>query len=93
MKYYYHPNMPAGDSATCPPSWQGQPTPPPIHEELAQYEREKAAKKELRRCSNGLGAGLLFVQGIGTVLALLIPALVDSFFPGASTHGGVYYDA
>ncbi|MBR3844029.1 MAG: CPBP family intramembrane metalloprotease, partial [Clostridia bacterium] len=108
MKYYYHPNMsaggptPAGQVPQAPSSqpWQGQPAPGgqvssqmPFSGAYAQREREQAAKKEIRRDANGLGAGLLFVQAIGTVLVLLIPGLLNLFFPGASQNGGIYYDA
>ena len=54
---------------------------------------QKQAKKQVRRVANGLGAGMLFVQGIGTVLALLLPLVIDLIFPGASKNGGMFYEA
>lgn len=62
-------------------------------EELQAKWEQKQAKKDVRRVSNGLGAGMLLIQGIGTVLALLLPFLIDLIFQGASQNGGVFYDA
>ncbi len=91
MNYYYHPSQ--GQQPPTPPV--GQPMGYPMYSpmDFEAVQRQKAEKKEIRRRSNALGAGLLFVQGIGTILALLIPVILDLIFPGASTNGGIYYDA
>ncbi len=97
MKYYYHPGMQGQTPseqpyvpATQPVSYQ--PMGVPSVDYAHQYEI-KQAKKEVRRVANGLGAGMLFVQGIGTVLALFLPFVIDLFFRGASSSGGVFYEA
>ncbi len=62
-------------------------------EEWEARNQQNQTKKEIRRISNGLGAGLLFVQGIGTVLTLLLPFLIELVFPGSVEGGGVFYDS
>jgi membrane protease YdiL (CAAX protease family) len=58
-----------------------------------QQQEQKAYKKGLSRKALWLGVAMLLVQVFGTVLAFLIPVFVDKIFPGASTNGGVFYDA
>lgn len=97
MKYYYHPGMqeptpPTGGGMPVGQAFFYQPTGVAPVDFAHQWET-KEAKKQVRKAANGLGAGLLFVQGLGTVLALLLPAMIDLLFPGASQNGGLFYEA
>ncbi len=93
MKYYYHPGM----QGQTPPVGNYTPYPQPVMGvapvDYGHLFAVKEAKKQVRKASNGLGAGLLFVQGIGTVMALLLPVIIDLLFLGASENGGIYYEA
>ncbi len=66
---------------------------PYLGQNYEQQQKEQAEKREIRRVSNGLGAGLLFTEAFGTVLGLLLPLILGLIFPGSAQSGSVYYDA
>lgn len=82
---YYPPPTGYGYGYGVTPGWM------PYVDPAEQQKR--VAKQEIRKKANGLGAGLLFVEVIGSVLSLLLPFIIEMFIPGASGVEGIYYDA
>lgn len=72
------------------PPENGWQSPPEPFFEWQWHSRRTQEKRSLRRSINGVGAGMLLIELIGTVLVLVITGILGVLFPGADQNG-VYY--